>query len=608
MHFLAGLGKKLLGDKAKKKIAGKAKGDLPTPKTPLLMIGGLLAGLGLFPIILILLMVAVICYVIFAPIEGAVNFVKGVANAVGDFFQSVGNFFVYGSFANDKTTYYNELKKHYDHWKGEGVILDVAWIASATNYARLADLNDSGECTPEVDVDGNVTQCGEETDYGQMTGEVKELVEGMVTSTDGRSLRKSDDEYKTWMLDESSGKSWIERHMEQVGADIPSNPEKKKDFLEDAVEQIFQMKEAYNEIAQMMKTSSTCGSYEEIKLCDTKSRGFTGGYANQPWVSGSYQHTFWNCDKGTCSANTTLPLGKNEYGTLEVDELGFTYMEIGGTKFYTAAVGSYYFDDPSEAIGTRYRITTDAGNVYHIILADVLADQHAKKGNNDSSPYCLTQANTFGDMYFDRVYMQTHSPETYNLFMSDGTNNHDFDENHKFSGTIVKIERMTGSSDCTGDFGFTGEVDDPIIEDSAVSKDYSLFSGNGNPFAVPQCTWFAWARFYQVYGYDSGARGNGEANAREIVAANPGKFQMSDSPAPGAVFSIPPYGGSGITVYGHVGFVEAFDGENIWISEGNVTLPGYGSGNMWFHKENWASYKARYPGIEFAVPVNAKKK
>ena len=52
---------------------------------------------------------------------------------------------------------------------------------------------------------------------------------------------------------------------------------------------------------------------------------------------------------------------------------------------------------------------------------------------------------------------------------------------------------MTGSSDCTGDFGFTGEVDDPIIEDSAVSKDYSLFSGNGNPFEVPQCTWFAWA-------------------------------------------------------------------------------------------------------------------
>ena len=35
MHFLAGLGKKLLVDKAKKKIAGKARGDLPTLKAPL---------------------------------------------------------------------------------------------------------------------------------------------------------------------------------------------------------------------------------------------------------------------------------------------------------------------------------------------------------------------------------------------------------------------------------------------------------------------------------------------------------------------------------------------------------------------------------------------
>ena len=604
MHFLAGLGKKLLGNKAKKKIAGKVKGDLPTPKTPLFMIGGLLAGLGLFPIILVLLMVAVICYIIFAPIEGAVNFVKEVANAVGDFFQSIGNFFVYGSFANDKTTYYNELKKYYDDWKEEGVTLDVAWIAAATNYARLADLNESGECEPEVDSDGNVEGCSEETDYGQMTNEIRELVEGMIESADGESRRKSDDDYKAWMLDDSSGKSWIERHMEEVDADIPSNPEKKKDFLEDAVEQIFQMKEAYNELNASFAKSGDCGIYQEIKLCDTKSRGFTGGYANMPWASGSYQHTFWNCDKGTCSSSNLVTLGENEYGDLQRDELGFTYMEFGGIKFYTAAIGSYYFDDPTEAIGSRYRITTDAGNVYHIILGDVLADGDAIPGNNDSSPYCSSQVHTIGDMYFDRVYMQAHSPESYNLFMSDGTNNHDFDENHKFSGTIVKVEKLTGDGLCTGELGR------PNFDNAACWRDPY------NTYDYGQCTWFAAGRLCGTYGedYNFNNLGHGKMWVSNLTKRYGDMFEPSITPAPGGIFSSP----GPMACCGHVGFVTAFDGVNITIQEGNIngaTDPwewaiteetnGPGSGD--WHEVTYpitAFETVIYPKAVYAVPTN----
>ena len=43
-----------------------------------------------------------------------------------------------------------------------------------------------------------------------------------------------------------------------------------------------------------------------------------------------------------------------------------------------------------------------------------------------------------------------------------------------------------------------------------------------NPFAQAglrgQCTWFAWGKFYEIYGYDPGFRGNGCTNAEELVA------------------------------------------------------------------------------------------
>lgn len=43
-----------------------------------------------------------------------------------------------------------------------------------------------------------------------------------------------------------------------------------------------------------------------------------------------------------------------------------------------------------------------------------------------------------------------------------------------------------------------------------------------NPFAQVglrgQCTWFAWGKFYEIYGYDPGFRGNGCTNAEELVA------------------------------------------------------------------------------------------
>lgn len=146
------------------------------------------------------------------------------------------------------------------------------------------------------------------------------------------------------------------------------------------------------------------------------------------------------------------------------------------------------------------------------------------------------------------------------------------------------------------DSGYAGEVNNAIKLDSFVTNNWSKFTVAGNPFTMPQCTYFAWSRFYQIYGYDSGARGNGKTNAAEIVNAHPDKFRLSSTPAGGATFSIEM--NSLQPEYGHVGFVEAFDGTYLWISEGN-----YDGGKIHFEKVSWEAFKAQYPDVVFAVPT-----
>ena len=42
-----------------------------------------------------------------------------------------------------------------------------------------------------------------------------------------------------------------------------------------------------------------------------------------------------------------------------------------------------------------------------------------------------------------------------------------------------------------------------------------------------QCTWFAWGRFYEIYGYSPGFTGNGNQCVDQLVAAHPHKFERS---------------------------------------------------------------------------------
>ena len=123
-----------------------------------------------------------------------------------------------------------------------------------------------------------------------------------------------------------------------------------------------------------------------------------------------------------------------------------------------------------------------------------------------------------------------------------------------------------------------------------------------NPYAKAglygQCTWFAWGRFYELYGYDPGFTGNGWDCVNQLVSAHPDKFERSTTPKAGAVFS-----GIGKN---HVGIVLSYDGTNITIQDGNYD----GKTNTFEDaKSDWKTvtytldeYRIRLGGVVFANP------
>ncbi|WP_346670694.1 CHAP domain-containing protein [Faecalicoccus acidiformans] len=153
--------------------------------------------------------------------------------------------------------------------------------------------------------------------------------------------------------------------------------------------------------------------------------------------------------------------------------------------------------------------------------------------------------------------------------------------------------------------GRIGETEGALKRDWFLTRNYEGFLLQNNPFEVGQCTWYAWSRFYQIYGFDSGARGSGKYNAAEIVNAHPDKFALSSTPTAGAVFSMEK--NSLFPQYGHVGIVEAFDGEYLWLSEGNYYVDENNGGYIWIHKVKWEDFKAKYPDVVFAVLKDDKK-
>ncbi|MCF0258493.1 MAG: CHAP domain-containing protein [Erysipelotrichaceae bacterium] len=124
-------------------------------------------------------------------------------------------------------------------------------------------------------------------------------------------------------------------------------------------------------------------------------------------------------------------------------------------------------------------------------------------------------------------------------------------------------------------------------------------TGYNIPELWGQCTWFAWCRFYEIYGFDPGFTGDGWQVAGELVETHPDLFELSYQPLSGAVFS----SGSG----NHCGMVLWTDGYNMLIQEGNLD----GVSNDWTTatEDYWTreitldQLRSQYGYVQFANPI-----
>lgn len=141
-----------------------------------------------------------------------------------------------------------------------------------------------------------------------------------------------------------------------------------------------------------------------------------------------------------------------------------------------------------------------------------------------------------------------------------------------FSNAMDSMDKLSGAFDVSDVVSpalstYEGFLTNPT--DNPNFNNHDAWVGQ-NPYSwsnlYGQCTWFAWGKFYELYGYSPGFTGNGKDCAGQLVNAHSDKFYLSDTPVVGSVFSIQDYDG-----YGHVGVVVGVDYENntITIQDGN---------------------------------------
>lgn len=308
-------------------------------------------------------------------------------------------------------------------------------------------------------------------------------------------------------------------------------------------------------------------TFTEIKMCDVGNS--TKSMANE-----------------TAVTSTTSPqyklLFENEYGQVQHDEWGLAYIEDGGYKWYCNAMATYY----TSTIGEKFRITLDSGEQIYMIICDIKADAHTHQGNNDSSHACLSQDNSMVEFYGDINH--TTRPKLHAAGFS-GLNNN-LDDNHKWKGKITKVERAMkqGSGDLSGSPDFSNT-------DAWITK---------NPYASShlygQCTWFAWGRFYEIYGYDPGFSGNGYQCVSELLSAHGDKFKYSKDPMAGAV-------GSSDIAHNHVFIVVAVNGDQVTVQEGNLdgVTNDYATAITDWQTKTYSTsqLKAYYGNVSYAVPI-----
>lgn len=136
----------------------------------------------------------------------------------------------------------------------------------------------------------------------------------------------------------------------------------------------------------------------------------------------------------------------------------------------------------------------------------------------------------------------------------------------------------------------------------------AAWKGSASPYNTPrlwgQCTWFAWGRFYELYGFSPRFYGNGYQCVEQLLAAHPDKFEFSTTPAAGAVFSSD-------AAHNHVGIVLEYDAKSdiLTIQEGNLDGVSNADWNVAIEdyrtvKLSSSDMRALYGNVTYAVPKN----
>lgn len=307
-------------------------------------------------------------------------------------------------------------------------------------------------------------------------------------------------------------------------------------------------------------------TFHEIKLCDTGNA--IKDIANVSAITNKNSQQY-------------KLLFENAFGEVKYDNWGLAYIEEDGERWYCNALATYY----NGAIGDKFRVTLESGVQINTILCDIKADAHTHAGNNDPSPACLSADGSMLEFYGHANSVTIPKLQAHGF----GSINNNLDASHKWKGPVVKMEKAIpkGGSISGG----------PNFSNSAAWRPPS------NPYASAglygQCTWFAWGRFYEIYGFSPGFTGNGYSCVAQLLATHPDKFEFSRVPIAGAV-------GSSDKAHNHVWIVTGVQGQMITIQEGNLD----GATNSWEEGiKDWrtvvyslSQLQAIYGNISFANP------
>lgn len=132
------------------------------------------------------------------------------------------------------------------------------------------------------------------------------------------------------------------------------------------------------------------------------------------------------------------------------------------------------------------------------------------------------------------------------------------------TGRTIRIKKLNANANRKVRVNNMGVIN--LLPDFTDTQCWRLsLSPYNTPSLWGQCTWFAWGRFYELYGFDPQFYGNGYDCVDQLLDAHADKFARSSTPKAGAVFSSD-------VAHNHVGIVLDYNEETdiLTIQEGNL--------------------------------------